>query len=177
MTDKEAAMIMAILHTAFPAFYRDVTDADATFAANLWAEMFADDPAAEVAAAVKAIIATQIEGFPPTIGAVKEKMRILKNPQRMTAQDAWVCVQKAASGSIRWADLPSPVQRAIGSQAILNEWQMIDSNSFNTVIYSNFVKSFRDYEEKESVTAKLPPSVKRMISDVADSMKMLNEGN
>ena len=170
-------MIMAILQAAFPAFYRNTTAADAKVAVNLWAEMFADASADDVATAVKAIIATQIESFPPTIGAVKEKMRMLKNPNRMTAQDAWVWVQKAASGSIRWADLPSPVQRAIGSQAILNEWQMIDSNSFNTVIYSNFVKSFRDYEERESVTAKLPPSVKNMISGVADSMKMLNERN
>ncbi len=174
MNRNEAATIMAILQVAFPAFYRNVTAADAKAAINLWAEMFADDPADQVAAAVKAIIAVQVEGFPPTIGAVKEKLRELRNINAMTAQEGWTWALKAAQGNVKWDDLPEPVKKAIGSQSILYEWRYnVDVEAFNTVIYSQFIKAFNINQEREVALEKLPTSVRQMISSVADSMKLI----
>lgn len=173
MNKTESAAIMAILQAAFPAFYRNISQADAKMAVNLWAEMFADDDAQQVAAAVKCIIATQIEGFPPTIGAVKEKLRELKNPSAMTAQEGWAWATKAAQGNAKWDELPEPVKKAIGSQLVLREWQFnTDTEAFNTVVYSQFVKSFNICQAREAEAAKLPPSVRQMITSVADRMKL-----
>jgi len=165
MTKNEAAVIMAILRVAFPAFYRNSTEADAKASINLWYDMFKDDPAELVEAAVKSIIATKIEGYPPTIGAVKEKIREIQNPNAMTAQDAWAIVSKAAAGNMQWEDLPRSIQKAIGSPSVLHNWRMMEEDSFNSVVYSNFIKSYKVIEEREIANAKLPSSVLKAIGE------------
>ena len=58
MTRKETGIIMDILATAYPRFYSGPDAPDPAKAVSLWAEMFAEDDVALVAAAVKALIAT-----------------------------------------------------------------------------------------------------------------------
>ena len=174
MTREETSQMLTLLKVAYPNFYGKMSAKDAYATLNLWAEMFADDPADQVAAAVKAIIAVQVEGFPPTIGAVKEKLRELRNINAMTAQEGWTWALKAAQGNVKWDDLPEPVKKAIGSQSILYVWRYnVDVEAFNTVIYSQFIKAFNINQEREVALEKLPTSVRQMISSVADSMKLI----
>ena len=88
MTRQETGIIMNILATAYPRFYAgaDVPDPEQTL--NLWAGMF-DEPVELVAAAVKALIATDSKGYPPHIGAVKAKIRQLTERPQMAPQEAW----------------------------------------------------------------------------------------
>lgn len=58
MTRQETGIIMDILTTAYPAFYNGRNAPDMRMTVNLWAEMFAEDDVKIVAAAVKALIAT-----------------------------------------------------------------------------------------------------------------------
>ena len=58
MTRQETGIIMDILTTAYPRFYSGQDAPDPRKTVNLWAGMFADDPVKLVAAAVKALIAT-----------------------------------------------------------------------------------------------------------------------
>lgn len=65
MNQTETLQIMAVLRGAYPAFYRDMVRKDAESVVALWTEMFAEEDVAIVAAAVKALIATDDKGFPP----------------------------------------------------------------------------------------------------------------
>ena len=56
MTRDETRKILAVLRTAYPNFYRNVSDSDVTDTLNLWDSMFTDDDPRLVAAAVKSII-------------------------------------------------------------------------------------------------------------------------
>lgn len=69
----ETSAVMDILTVAYPQFYKTQSDLERISAVKLWAEMFRDDDVRAVLAAVKAIIASDEKGFPPVIGAVKEK--------------------------------------------------------------------------------------------------------
>ena len=89
MNQTETLKIMAVLRGAYPAFYRDMSRKEAESVVALWTEMFADVDAAIVAAAIKALIATDDKGFPPHIGAVMAKVRQITQPAGMTAQEAW----------------------------------------------------------------------------------------
>ena len=60
----------------------------------------------------------------------------------MTAQEAWAIAAKAAAGSIRFEALPEDIRKAIGSKEMLREWGLMDSEIFNSVIYSHFLKSY-----------------------------------
>ena len=43
MTRDETRRILAVLRTAYPNFYRNVSDSDITATINLWTSMFEDD--------------------------------------------------------------------------------------------------------------------------------------
>lgn len=77
MTQGETLKIMAVLQATYPNFYRGMTRQDAEGVVALWADMFAEDSYNAVAAAVKAFIASDIKGFPPVVGQIKQRMEEL----------------------------------------------------------------------------------------------------
>ena len=95
MTRKEIISILAVLRAAFPNFYRDMGRKELEGIVSLWEDLFRDDPANLVCGAVKALIATKENSFPPTIGEVKAKMQKILSPHEMTEQEAWALVSKA----------------------------------------------------------------------------------
>lgn len=74
MTRDETVKIMAVLKATYPNFYKDMTRRDAEGVVALWADMFTEDSYNTVAAAVKAFIASDIKGFPPVVGQVKQRV-------------------------------------------------------------------------------------------------------
>ena len=70
MNIAETMKVMAVLKEAYPAFYANRTEEDLMPAVNLWQECFAEDEYNAVITAVKALIVSKVESFPPTIGAV-----------------------------------------------------------------------------------------------------------
>ena len=96
MTRQEALAIMAMLKTAYPSFYKDFSKEELNAAVNLWATMFADDPAYIVTEAVKSLMCTL--KYPPTIADVKEKIAMITQPPTMTEMEAWQKVQVRLQG-------------------------------------------------------------------------------
>ena len=164
MTREETIAILGVLKTAYPAFYRDLSREAALQAVALWHEMFADEDPRAVTAAVKALIKTRKEGYPPTIGEVNEKLQALTRPDELTRTEAWGLVAKACRNGIygageEFARLPPLVQKAVGSPDRLRAWAMMDTASFS-VTGSHFQKSFEILQKRERERA-LPPPEKR----------------
>lgn len=177
MTREETIAIMGTMRAAFPAFYRDMSKDSALAVVSLWTEMFKDDSPALVAAAVKALIAAQVEGYPPTIGAVKEKMRQLSEPDELTAAQAWALVERACSnglyGSVEeFAKLPPIVQKAVGTPNQLKEWAMMESDTVKSVVASNFQRGYQTMQKREREMALVPADVRAMLTAVADKLAL-----
>lgn len=175
MNTKETAAVMDILSAAYPQFYRGMGPAEKKSAVTLWAGMFADDPLQIVLAAVKRLIATDTKGFPPAIGAVKEQIWRIQNPQQLTEQEAWQMVAKAvntANAEKSFASLPPEVRQIVGSPVQLAEWGRMDEAAFQSVAASNFQRSFRARKENEKERAKLPQDVRRLELDAAKALML-----
>lgn len=177
MTRQETGIIMDILATAYPRFYAGPDAPDPEKAVALWAEMFAEDDVAIVAAAVKALIATDERGFPPHIGAVKAKMRQIAAPAGMTSGEAWNLVAKAIRNSAydsqkEFDRLPENIQRLVGSPSQLRDWAMMDSDTVQSVVASNFQRSFAAREKSDADYRALPGDVKALISGMAERMML-----
>jgi len=172
MTENETLVIMGILQSAFPSFYKGMGKKNAYSVASLWHQMFADDDFQDVQAAVKILLATKTDDFPPTIGAVKEKLTQLHAVGEMSAQDAWTLAAKAAAGNLSWEKLPPLVQKAIGSPAVLREWGVTDERAFHTVIYSQFIKAYKIQRQREREMAAIPAEVRDMLTAIADKMSL-----
>lgn len=170
MTKKEAMLILATLRAAFPQAYANYTQADTEAAVNLWTEMFDGDTGAEVSAAVKALIATRTNSFPPAIGEVKEQLYKLRHQNDLKEDDAWNLVVKAVRNSGYHAmeefdRLPEIVKQCVGSPNQLRDWGLMDSDDFFTVIQSHFLRAFRARSQSEREMDKLPEDVRQMLTE------------
>ena len=104
MTRQETQAVLAVIKVAFPNFQKDKTRDDLTAVVNLWYLQFEDYDFDLVNAAVQALIAEQVEGYPLTIGAVKEKAMKLSAPESLTEMEAWTLVSRAARNSAYHAE-------------------------------------------------------------------------
>lgn len=177
MTIEETGIIMDILTTAYPRFYSGPDSPDMVKTLRLWAEMFARDDVALVAAAVKALIESDSKGFPPHIGAVKEKLRLITGGDELTEAEAWGIVAKALRNSAygsreEFEKFPPIIKRIVGNPAQLREWAQMDSEAVHSVVASNFQRSYKTIASREREFAKLPPDVKALVGKLADSKKM-----
>ena len=168
MTYEETLKIMSVLKAAYPSFYRDMKRDDALAAVELWASMFADDDYGIVGAAVKALIASDEKGFPPVIGQVKARIRQITEPSPMTEMEAWALVSRAISNSTynseeEFERLPPEVQAVVHDPGQLRQWAMGSADDLETVVASNFQRSFRAKEKARKEYAALPHDVKRMM--------------
>lgn len=201
MSREETLAIMAVLKAAYPNYYRDMKVGDAESIVALWQEMFRDEPAQLVASAVKAHIATDQKGFPPHIGAIKEAIVKLTMPKEMhmSELEAWTLVRRAIDGAamtewsrkcrngvidprtsaeVNFDKLPEFLQRLVGHPKQLAEWNNLPTNVLDTVIQSNFMRSFRVRIANEREFMALPSDVRQTMERLAGGMKMeaLTEG-
>lgn len=171
MTRDETRKILAVLRTAYPNFYRNVSDKEATDTVNLWASMFADDNPNLVAAAVKSIIVASNREFPPNIGTIKEQMRKLMEDDDLSEMEAWAKISAACRNGIYGAqeefDKMSPtLQRIVGSPQQLSEWALLDAETLQSVVASNIQRSFRTVQQREREQAKLPHEVQKLLQSI-----------
>ena len=178
MTRQEAIAIMAMLKTAYPSFYKDLSKEELNAAVNLWATMFADDPAYIVTEAVKSLMCTL--KYPPTIADVKEKIAMITQPPIMTEMEAWDMVKSAISyyyAAEKFERLPPILKRIVGSPNQLREWALMDVETVNSVIQSNFMRSYKIKTAQEREYAMLPSSTKQLIAGLVQKFSLTEGAN
>ena len=139
--------------------------------------MFADDRPDLVAAAVKSFVVTDTKGYPPHIGVIKDKMRLFTTPEAMTEQEAWGLVRKALSNSLYHSDeeynaLPRLIQSLVGSPSQLKEWALMDESTVQSVVASNFMRSYRARAKHQEEFDALPEDVKQIAIEAGYSFSM-----
>lgn len=169
MTRDDVIKIMSVLRGAYPHFYRDISKQEAYDTINLWTDIFSNDDASIVSAAVKSLIDGDDKGFPPTIGQVKAKIRLLVGSDELTEAEAWNLVSKAVKNGLYGAveefeKLPPAVKRIAGSPSQLRDWASMDSDTLHSVVASNFQRSYKVVATREKEIAALPDDVKKLIN-------------
>ena len=180
--DKELTvkMLLTLLQSEYPGSFVNLDDRLMKLKTELWEKEFANDDLNLVYAAIRAYMKSP-QNFAPTIGQIREKMDLLtgKAQESMSEQAAWALVSKACSNGIygyreEFAKLPPDVQAAVGAPEQLREWAMMDVDTVQSVVASNFKRSFRAEQQRAKEISMLPASVQEMITGAVDSMKMLN---
>ena len=174
MTNKESNEILAILKATYPAGYRDMGPADFKAIVGVWTRIFKDWAYVDVSNAVDSVIATNKTNFPPSPGLVMD--RLIKNTSspEMTEMEAWQLVFKAVKNSAwhsieEFNKLPPVLQNSVGSPEMLQSWAGMDAETVNSVIQSNFMRTFRSRTVQDREHKALPENVQ-------DVIKKLGEG-
>lgn len=164
MTREETKGILEVVKAAWPHSFAGKTARELTAILELWAAMFADEKAGLVGAAVKAIICDGTVKYAPTIGEVKDKIALLTQPREMDEAEAWALVAKAIRNGAYDAQrefeaLPDNVRRIVGSHNQLHDWALMDSDTVQSVVASNFQRAYRTRAKADKQYAALPQSV------------------
>jgi hypothetical protein len=172
MTDIEVRKALAMLQENYPHFM-DGRKFDAT--KSLWMQLFANDTSPVVEAAILAFIASDNKGFPPSIGQIKEKIAQMDNDGVLDEAGAWALVYAAmckGATEKEFNKLPCDIQRVVGTQRILFDWSMMDIETVNSVVASNFMRSYRARAVHTREIKKLPESVRALYAAVGDAFSM-----
>ena len=171
MNTRETQGLLAMIKAAYPNFYRDMPRADLVAAVNLWQKQFSEVDVSVVKAALHALIATRKEGYPPTIGAVKDQIAKLTAPQRLSEAEAWALVSRAARNGTygyrqEFEKLPPEIQRVVGRAEQLRAWAMMEADEVESVVASNFMRAFRNAAAREREEFLLPQAVREALPEI-----------
>ena len=147
---------------------------------ELWHRQFAEYEYAVVNAALDAYIAVDEQNKAPNVGVLKALIRKMTQPDEMTEQEAWGYVAKALRNSNYGAEeefnkLPEQVQRLVGSPNQLREWAMVDTDTVQSVIASNFQRSFRARAKSDKEYLAIPSSVRSVMEQLTGSKPILKQ--
>ena len=165
VTREETIELLMMVQAAFPNY----KPPDKTVAVNTWFLMLSDYPYQQVQMALKAYIATDTSGFAPSIGQIIDKMQMINSNAEQNEMEAWSLVSKALrNGNYKskeeFEKLPDLVKEAVGSPENIHNWAQSDIKSIESVIQSNFIKSYRLVVNRQKEMQKLPKEIKAMIS-------------
>lgn len=168
MTQQETAMLMTVITGIWPSFQ---TNRDTNATVKVWQMLFPQESYKDMEAAVLAYASTDVKGFPPAPGALKEllaQMRDANGDGELTDTEAWALVRRAMTRGLYNAEeeynkLPPVIQQVVGDKAVLHDWAMLDADKVDTVIASNFQRSYRARAESARTMAKLPEGIRNML--------------
>lgn len=164
------------MQTVYPDSFKSRSDEMLKATIRIWAKVFADDPANAVQAAVMAHISSTEDRFMPPPGAIKRRLSEMQTGgDVLTSAEAWQLVSRAAkrglyNASEEFDKLPPVVQRLVGSPNQLREWAMMDAETVQSVVASNFQRSYTVRAEKEREFAALPSESRTTLSAIADKV-------
>lgn len=176
MQREDVVKVLMMIQAAYPNYKPQ----DKTIAVNTWYMMLKDYECQVVEAALKMYIATDTSGFAPAIGQIIDKIKSVTSPNELNGMEAWSIVSKALRNGYYGAEqefekLPVTVQKAVGSPDNLRNWAQSDSKSIETVIQSNFMRTYETELKRQNEELKIPADVRQLISSISVGKQRLIE--
>ena len=161
MTIDETKKVMAYIAAAYPRYYANVSRESVERQSIPWYDALGEYSAGAVMTGVKSYISADNSGFPPTPGQIIHYIHFTGNPKDHSGTEAWSLVRKAVNCpwdqmEASFQTLPEIVQKAVGSAASLKELAMMDSQKFETVAQSNFLRMYDAEQKREATERKVP---------------------
>lgn len=150
------------------AYYPNYNPPDKKIAINAWYVMLAEYPENLVLQALRACIATNTSGFAPDVGQIMSKIQTISQPQELDGMAAWGLVSKALRNGTYGAveefnKLPPLVRQAVGMPDNLKNWATSDYQTIETVIQSNFLRTYETVVKRANEINRMPDDIKSLI--------------
>lgn len=150
------------------AYYPNYNPPDKEITLNAWYIMLAEYPEELVLQALRACIATNTSGFAPDVGQIMSKIQTISQPQELDGMAAWGLVSKALRNGTYGAveefnKLPSLVKQAVGMPDNLKNWATSDYQTIETVIQSNFLRTYETVVKRANEINRMPDNIKSLI--------------
>jgi hypothetical protein len=177
MDREETKKIIRIICASYPNY----KPADISETIDVWANMLSEYSYEHIAVALKTYIATDTSGFAPSIGELIQKANSLLENGKLNEIEAWTLVSKALRNGYygaeeEFAKLPPIVQKAVGSPEQIRLWARTDDKSIETVISSNFMRTYKAEVKRAEEYARLPEDVKALMQKMSPLNRIESKG-
>ena len=171
MTLEDTKKLLITINAIYPNW--KVENPEATTMAWHWA--LEEYPAETVNAALQIFLKTDKGGFVPSVSQLIGCMYKPTENSQMTEGEAWALVKKAiANGNYgseeEYAKLPELVQRAVGGSQMIRQWAMCDTDEVNTVIMSNFQRTYKAILSKSEFNDKVPQQLTDIVQGITERL-------
>lgn len=164
MTEEKVGELLMTIQ----AYYPNYNPPDKKITLNAWYIMLAEYPEELVLQALRACIATNTSGFAPDVGQIMSKIQTISQPQELDGMTAWGLVSKALRNGTYGAveefnKLPPLVRQAVGVPDNLKNWATSDYQTIETVIQSNFLRTYETIVKRTNEINRMPGNIKSLI--------------
>ena len=164
MTEEQVGKLLMTIQ----AYYPNYNPPDKKVTLNAWYIMLAEYPEELVLQALRACIATNTSGFAPDVGQIMSKIQTISQPQELDGMAAWGLVSKALRNGTYGAveefnKLPPLVKQAVGMPDNLKNWATSDYQTIETVIQSNFLRTYEVVVKRANEINRMPDNIKSLI--------------
>ena len=172
MTREETKRLLFSIQSLYPNWKPE----DKTLVVDSWHWALEEYPAPEVKAALQIYVKTNNTGFAPSVSQIINGIYKTTEKDTLSEGEAWSLVKRAIQdgnyhAEERFNELPPLVQKAVGSHNMIRQWAQTDSDEVNTVIMSNFQRSYKQIVQREQENVRINPVIAGLID--ATSQKMI----
>lgn len=168
ITREEFATLVKGINSVFPDCIKDKD------AFDVWYLLLNDLSYEVLSTAIHKYMMT--EKFPPKPADIRRLSAQMTTDGIPSEVEAWAMVRKALE-SLKWDNpqeeydkLPEVVRRAVGNPANLKEWAMSDMGDVETVISSNFMRTYKAVSKVHAENQQIHPLVAQRIEEMRTQM-------
>lgn len=135
---------------------------------DVWNMMLEEYSYSQISMALKTYVHSDTSGFAPSIGQLIGKIQTISQPQELDRMTAWGLVSKALRNGTYGAveefnKLPPLVKQAVGMPDNLKNWATSDYQTIETVIQSNFLRTYETVVKRANEINRMPDNIKSLI--------------
>lgn len=164
MTREETVKIIRIMCDCYPNYKPN----NLSETVDVWQMMLDEYSYNQVSIALKAYVISDTSGFAPSVGEIVAKIQLVSQPQELDGMAAWGLVSKALRNGTYGAveefnKLPPLVRQAVGMPDNLKNWATSDYQTIETVIQSNFLRTYEVVVKRANEINRMPDNIKSLI--------------
>lgn len=164
MTRDETVKIIRIMCDCYPNYKPN----NLSETVDVWQMMLDEYSYNQVSIALKAYVTSDTSGFAPSVGEIVAKIQLVSQPQELDGMAAWGLVSKALRNGTYGAveefnKLPPLVRQAVGVPDNLKNWATSDYQTIETVIQSNFLRTYETVVKRANEINRMPDNIKSLI--------------
>lgn len=164
MTREETVKIIRIMSDCYPNY----KPSNLSETVDVWNMMLDEYSYNQVSIALKAYVVSDTSGFAPSVGEIVAKIQLVSQPQELDGMAAWGLVSKALRNGTYGAveefnKLPPLVRQAVGMPDNLKNWATSDYQTIETVIQSNFLRTYETIVKRANEINRMPDNIKSLI--------------
>lgn len=176
MTREETKMIIKMLSSVYINEFSKLTEDKVLQMIDVWTMLLEDEDANKIATVTKAYLKSNSNAFMPTPAMLINMAYEMFVPKGMTEQQAWNTLYKAICNGLynsqkEYDQLPIEI-KSLCSPTQIREWANMNVDTLNSVVASNFMRSFKIIDKKRVDFEKLPNETKILINDLTNNLKL-----